>query len=146
LQTIGLESKTLICISFTKLNIHLLVERVFLNFPGYSLAVTRMQANATKRLHKLRNRSHFSRDAKRIYEKTYYSHASSVVSARILLPVGFRKTDGIAGCELDYGRKAVLAELGSKEDLSCISINTLIFKSIWFCETLTWNPAESLFF
>ncbi|GAA56549.1 hypothetical protein CLF_111088 [Clonorchis sinensis] len=36
--------------------------------------------NATKRLHKFRNRSHFSRDAKRIYEKTYYSHASSVVS------------------------------------------------------------------
>ncbi|KAG5455180.1 hypothetical protein CSKR_112107 [Clonorchis sinensis] len=39
-----------------------------------------MQANATKRLHKFRNRSHFSRDAKRMYEKTYYSHASSVVS------------------------------------------------------------------
>ncbi|KAG5453343.1 hypothetical protein CSKR_109357 [Clonorchis sinensis] len=37
-----------------------------------------MPANATKRLHKFRNRSHFSRDAKRIYEKTYYSHASSV--------------------------------------------------------------------
>ncbi|KAG5444234.1 hypothetical protein CSKR_104503 [Clonorchis sinensis] len=33
-----------------------------------------------KRLHKYRNRSHFSRDAKRIYEKTYYSHASSVAS------------------------------------------------------------------
>ncbi|KAG5453514.1 hypothetical protein CSKR_112259 [Clonorchis sinensis] len=33
-----------------------------------------MQANATKRLHK------FPRDAKRIYEKSYYSHASSVVS------------------------------------------------------------------
>ncbi|KER33616.1 hypothetical protein T265_00507 [Opisthorchis viverrini] len=55
-----------------KLNIHLLLERVFPNFPGYSLAVTQMQANATKRLHKFCNRSHFSKDAKRIYEKTYY--------------------------------------------------------------------------
>ncbi|KAG5453064.1 hypothetical protein CSKR_106230 [Clonorchis sinensis] len=36
--------------------------------------------NATKRLHKFHKRSHFSRDAKRIYEKTCYSHASSVVS------------------------------------------------------------------
>ncbi|KAG5441478.1 hypothetical protein CSKR_109820 [Clonorchis sinensis] len=35
LQTIEQGSKTLICISFTKLNIHLLLERVFLNFPGY---------------------------------------------------------------------------------------------------------------
>ncbi|KAG5446311.1 hypothetical protein CSKR_113503 [Clonorchis sinensis] len=72
--------KTLICISFTKLNIHLLLERVFLNLSGYSLTVTQIQANATKRLYKFRNRSHFSRDAKRIYEKTCYSHASSVVS------------------------------------------------------------------
>ncbi|KAG5442325.1 hypothetical protein CSKR_109857 [Clonorchis sinensis] len=79
-QTIGQGSKTLICISFTKLNIHLLLERVLLNIPGYSLAVTQMQTNATKRLHKFRNRSHFSRDAKRIYKKTYYSHTSSVVS------------------------------------------------------------------
>ncbi|KAG5450883.1 hypothetical protein CSKR_110285 [Clonorchis sinensis] len=39
-----------------------------------------MQTNATKRLHEFRNGSHFSRDAKRIYEKTCYSHASSVVS------------------------------------------------------------------
>ncbi|KAG5450577.1 hypothetical protein CSKR_101740, partial [Clonorchis sinensis] len=70
LQTIGQGSKTLICISFTKLNIHLLLERVFLNFPGYSLTVTQMQANATK--------SHFSGDTRRIYGKTYYSHASSV--------------------------------------------------------------------
>ncbi|KAG5452110.1 hypothetical protein CSKR_107912 [Clonorchis sinensis] len=68
------------CISFTKLNIYLLLERVFLNFSGYSLTVTQIQANATKRLHQFRNRSHFSRGAKRIYEKTYYSHASSVVS------------------------------------------------------------------
>ncbi|GAA51640.1 hypothetical protein CLF_106528 [Clonorchis sinensis] len=37
-------------------------------------------ANATKRLRQFRNRSHFSGDAKRIYEKTYYSHAPSVVS------------------------------------------------------------------
>ncbi|GAA49253.1 hypothetical protein CLF_102764 [Clonorchis sinensis] len=42
--------------------------------------VTQMQANAAKRLHQFRNRSHFSRDAKRIYEKTCYSHATSVVS------------------------------------------------------------------
>ncbi|KAG5443382.1 hypothetical protein CSKR_108166 [Clonorchis sinensis] len=44
-----------------------------------------MQIKSTKRLHKLRNRSHFSRDAKRIYEKTYYSYASSVVSTVTLL-------------------------------------------------------------
>ncbi|KAG5453811.1 hypothetical protein CSKR_112380, partial [Clonorchis sinensis] len=80
LQTIKQESKTLICISFTKLNIHLLLERVSLNFHGYSLTVTQIQANATKRLHKFRDRSHFSRDAERVYEKTCYSHASSVVS------------------------------------------------------------------
>ncbi|KAG5451296.1 hypothetical protein CSKR_106581 [Clonorchis sinensis] len=66
--------------SFAKLNIHLLLERVFLNFSGYSLTVTQIQANATKRLRQFRNRSHFSRDAKQSYEKTYYSHASSVVS------------------------------------------------------------------
>ncbi|KAG5453633.1 hypothetical protein CSKR_111582 [Clonorchis sinensis] len=78
-------SKTLICISFTKLNIHPLLERVFLNFSGYSLTVTQMQANATKRLHKFLNSSYFSRDAKRIYEKTYYSHASSVVSTVTLV-------------------------------------------------------------
>ncbi|KAG5446780.1 hypothetical protein CSKR_105551, partial [Clonorchis sinensis] len=80
LQNIGQGSKTVICISFTKLNIDRLFERVFLNFLGYLLTVTQMQANATKPFHKFRNRSHFSRDAKRIYEKTYYSHASSVVS------------------------------------------------------------------
>ncbi|KAG5452842.1 hypothetical protein CSKR_108992 [Clonorchis sinensis] len=78
--TIEQGSKTLIRISFTKLNIHLLLERVFLNFSGYSLTVTQIQANATKRLRQFRNRSHFSRDAERIYEKTYYSRASSVVS------------------------------------------------------------------
>ncbi|KAG5447322.1 hypothetical protein CSKR_109847 [Clonorchis sinensis] len=80
LQTIGQGSITLICILFTKLNIHLLLECVFLIFPGYSLTVTRMQANATKRPHKFRNRSHFPSDAKRIYENTHYSHASSVAS------------------------------------------------------------------
>ncbi|KAG5445992.1 hypothetical protein CSKR_108123 [Clonorchis sinensis] len=85
LQTIEQGSKTLICISFTKLNIHLLLERVFLNFSGYPLTVTQIQANATKRLHKFRNRSRFSRDAKRIYEKTCYSHASSVVSTVTLV-------------------------------------------------------------
>ncbi|KAG5452658.1 hypothetical protein CSKR_114289 [Clonorchis sinensis] len=47
--TIRQGSKTLICISFTKLNIHLLLERVFLNFRGYSLTVTQMQTNSTKR-------------------------------------------------------------------------------------------------
>ncbi|GAA56070.1 hypothetical protein CLF_109823 [Clonorchis sinensis] len=37
-------------------------------------------ANATQRLRQFRKRSHFSSDAKRIYEETYYLHASSVVS------------------------------------------------------------------
>ncbi|KAG5446372.1 hypothetical protein CSKR_110254 [Clonorchis sinensis] len=78
--TIEQGSKTLICISFTKLNIHLLLERVFLNFSEYSLTVTQMQANAAKSLHKFRNRSHFSRDAKRIYEKTCYSSVVSTVT------------------------------------------------------------------
>ncbi|KAG5443128.1 hypothetical protein CSKR_108541 [Clonorchis sinensis] len=45
---IGQGSKTLICILFTKLNIHLVLKRIFLNFPGCSLTVTQMQANATK--------------------------------------------------------------------------------------------------
>ncbi|KAG5452885.1 hypothetical protein CSKR_107430, partial [Clonorchis sinensis] len=87
LQTIEQGRKTLICISFTKLNIHLLLERAFLNFSGDSLTVTQMQANATKSLHKFRNRSHFSRDATRIYEKTCYSHASSVVSTVTVVSV-----------------------------------------------------------
>ncbi|GAA56600.1 hypothetical protein CLF_111193 [Clonorchis sinensis] len=42
-------------------------------------------ANVTKRLHKFRNRYHFHETRKRIYEKTYYSHASSVAS--IVTPV-----------------------------------------------------------
>ncbi|KAG5452359.1 hypothetical protein CSKR_105215 [Clonorchis sinensis] len=91
LQTIRQGSETLICILFTKLNIHLLLERVSLNFPGYSLTVTQLQSNATKRLHKFRKRSHFSRDEKRIYEKTYYSHASSVVSTATLFSITFDK-------------------------------------------------------
>ncbi|GAA56822.1 hypothetical protein CLF_111594, partial [Clonorchis sinensis] len=49
------------------------------------------QANATKRLHKFRNRSHFARDTKRIYEKTYYSHASSVVST--VTPVSLKSAN-----------------------------------------------------
>ncbi|GAA55257.1 hypothetical protein CLF_107497 [Clonorchis sinensis] len=49
------------------------------------LIISNIKANATKRLHKFRNRSHFARDAKRIYEKTYYSPASSVVSSVTLL-------------------------------------------------------------
>ncbi|KAG5454209.1 hypothetical protein CSKR_111132 [Clonorchis sinensis] len=85
LQTTEQGSKTLICTSFTKLNIHLLLERVFLNLSGYSFTVTQMQANATKRLHKFPNRSHFSRDAKRIHEKRCYLHASSVVSTVTLV-------------------------------------------------------------
>ncbi|KAG5448818.1 hypothetical protein CSKR_103532 [Clonorchis sinensis] len=109
LQTSEQGSKTLTCISFTKLNIHLLPGRVFQNFlwmfidcystaskcyketaqipifSGCSLTATQLQANATKRLHKFRNRSHFSRDAKRIYEKTCYSHAASVVSTVTLV-------------------------------------------------------------
>ncbi|KER20033.1 hypothetical protein T265_11334 [Opisthorchis viverrini] len=52
-----------------KLNIHLLLEHVFLKFPGYYLTVTQMQASATRRLHKFRNRSHFLRDTKRSYDK-----------------------------------------------------------------------------
>ncbi|KAG5453341.1 hypothetical protein CSKR_109355 [Clonorchis sinensis] len=90
--TIEQGSKTLICISLTKLNIHLLLARVFLNFPGYSLTVAQMQAHATKRLHKFRNRPHFSRHTKPIYEKTYCSHASSVVST--VTSVAFRRTAG----------------------------------------------------
>ncbi|KAG5452265.1 hypothetical protein CSKR_106693 [Clonorchis sinensis] len=85
LQTIGQGSKTLICILFTKLNVYLILERVLLNFPRYLLTVTQMQVNATKRLHKFPNRSQFSRDKKRIYKKTYYSHASSVVSTATLV-------------------------------------------------------------
>ncbi|KAG5449078.1 hypothetical protein CSKR_100267 [Clonorchis sinensis] len=79
-RTIEQGSKTLICIQFTKLNIHLPLERVFLKFSGYSLTVTQIKANATNRLRQFRNRSHFSGDAKRIYGKTYYSRVSSVVS------------------------------------------------------------------
>ncbi|KAG5446326.1 hypothetical protein CSKR_113481 [Clonorchis sinensis] len=37
------------------------------------------------RPYKFRNRSHFSRDAKQIYEKTCYSHAASVVSTVTLV-------------------------------------------------------------
>ncbi|KER32288.1 hypothetical protein T265_01707 [Opisthorchis viverrini] len=55
------------CILYKELNIHLLFEWVFQKSPGYSL--TTMQVNAIKRHHKFRNRSHFSRDAKRIYEE-----------------------------------------------------------------------------
>ncbi|GAA54384.1 hypothetical protein CLF_102680 [Clonorchis sinensis] len=65
----------------------------------YSLTVTQVHASATKRVHKFRNRSYFSRGAKRIYEKIYYSHASSVVSTvtsvgsnLILFPNGKRFT------------------------------------------------------
>ncbi|KER26177.1 hypothetical protein T265_06531 [Opisthorchis viverrini] len=66
-----------------KLNIHPLFERVFLNFSGYSLTVAQIQANATKRLHKFRNRFYFSRDAKRIYKKTYYSRVSPISSTTV---------------------------------------------------------------
>ncbi|KAG5451149.1 hypothetical protein CSKR_102682 [Clonorchis sinensis] len=86
-QTIGQGSKTLICISLTKLNFHFLLERDFPNFSRYPLTVTQMQANATKRPHKFLNRSHFSREAMRIYEKIYYSHASSAVSTVTLVRI-----------------------------------------------------------
>ncbi|KER31359.1 hypothetical protein T265_02408 [Opisthorchis viverrini] len=46
-----------------------------------------ISTNDTKRLHKLRNRSHFSRDAKRSYEKTYYSRASPISSVTVTLVV-----------------------------------------------------------
>ncbi|KER33069.1 hypothetical protein T265_00968 [Opisthorchis viverrini] len=55
LQTIGHGSKPLICILFKKRNIHLLLERVFLNFPGYLYTVTKLQANAMEQLHKFPN-------------------------------------------------------------------------------------------
>ncbi|KAG5446459.1 hypothetical protein CSKR_105827 [Clonorchis sinensis] len=120
-RTIEQGSKTLICIPFTKLNIHLLLERVFLNFSGYSLTVTQIQANATKRLHQFRNRSHFLRDAKRIYEKTYYSHASSVVSTVTLRPSYLQKslkglcrwtvdTMVLAPCELFWNKISLVIE------------------------------------
>ncbi|KER22200.1 hypothetical protein T265_09653 [Opisthorchis viverrini] len=50
LQTIGKGSKSLLCILFTKVNIHLLLESVFLNFLGYSLTAAQMQANTTNTL------------------------------------------------------------------------------------------------
>ncbi|KER32979.1 hypothetical protein T265_01066 [Opisthorchis viverrini] len=64
-------------------------QRVFLNFPAYSLTVAQIQATATKQLHNFRNRSHFSGAAKRIYAKTYYSHVSSISSITVthLLPL-----------------------------------------------------------
>ncbi|KER21648.1 hypothetical protein T265_10070 [Opisthorchis viverrini] len=73
-----------------KLNTHLLMERIFLNFPGYSMTVTQIQANATKRLHKFRNRYHFSSDAKRIYKETYYSQTFLGSSITVTLVVHCR--------------------------------------------------------
>ncbi|KER27001.1 hypothetical protein T265_13887, partial [Opisthorchis viverrini] len=67
LQTIGQEKKLSYASCLQKLNIHLLLECVFMKFSGYLLTVTQMQASVTK-------------DAKRIYEKTYYSYVLSVVS------------------------------------------------------------------
>ncbi|KAG5453279.1 hypothetical protein CSKR_114435 [Clonorchis sinensis] len=84
-KTIGQGTKTLTCILFTKLNTHPLLERLFLDFPGYSLTVTQLQANATTRLHNCRSRSHFSSDAERIYEKTCCSHTSSILSTVTVL-------------------------------------------------------------
>ncbi|KAG5441974.1 hypothetical protein CSKR_110765 [Clonorchis sinensis] len=135
-STIGQGSKTLICISFTKLNIHLLLERVFLNFPGYSLTVTQMQANATKRLHKFRNRSHFSRDTKRIYEKTYYSHASSVVSTVTQMP---KKTNAehMRRCSC-YG--PILATNAGRRGLSA---GNTVSCSLSRGETAQWLERES---
>ncbi|KER26354.1 hypothetical protein T265_06399 [Opisthorchis viverrini] len=65
--------------------LHPLFERVFLNFSRYSLTVAQIQANVTKGLHKFRNRSQFSRDAKRVSDKTHYSHASPISSITVTL-------------------------------------------------------------
>ncbi|KER33488.1 hypothetical protein T265_00604 [Opisthorchis viverrini] len=70
LQTIsGQGSKIITCNFFLqKLNIHLLLERVFLNFSELSLKCKQMlQSDSTN--------SYFSRDVNWIYEETYYSHA-----------------------------------------------------------------------
>ncbi|KER27258.1 hypothetical protein T265_05662 [Opisthorchis viverrini] len=102
LQTSGQGSKSLICILLTKLNIHLLLERVFLNFPGYSLTI-----NDTERLHKFRKRSHFSIDEKRVCEKKYYSHTSPLREDHYEqeIPVGSRLAS------LGGRKKAFAAEL-----------------------------------
>ncbi|KAG5442484.1 hypothetical protein CSKR_114494 [Clonorchis sinensis] len=144
LQTIEQGSKTLICISFTKLNIHLLLERVFLNFSGYSLTVTQLQANATKRLHQFRNRSHFSKDAKQIYEKTYYSHASSVVSTVTRVPVSYlsARFQRHTGSSHRHGSR-VSVNLMFYLNPSCPKIAKYKFG---FDVRLTWNPAKSLAF
>ncbi|KAG5444809.1 hypothetical protein CSKR_105194, partial [Clonorchis sinensis] len=73
LQTIEQGSRTLICISFTKLNIHLLLERVFPNFIWMFIDCYSTASKCYKETAQIP-------DAKRIYEKTCYSHAASVVS------------------------------------------------------------------
>ncbi|KER19439.1 hypothetical protein T265_11791 [Opisthorchis viverrini] len=70
LQTLGEGSKTLICILLTKLNIRLHLERVFLNFAGYSFNVTQMQENATKPIYNSVIDFSFQKDANRSYAKT----------------------------------------------------------------------------
>ncbi|KAG5441942.1 hypothetical protein CSKR_107976, partial [Clonorchis sinensis] len=72
LQTIEQGSKTLICISFTKLNNHLLLERVFPNFIWMFIDCYSTASKFYKETPQIP-------DAKRIYEKTCYSHAASVV-------------------------------------------------------------------
>ncbi|KAG5445372.1 hypothetical protein CSKR_104634 [Clonorchis sinensis] len=73
LQTIEQGSKTLICISFTKLNIHLLLERVFPNFFRIFIDCYSTASKCYKETPQIP-------DTKRIYEETCYSHAASVVS------------------------------------------------------------------
>ncbi|KAG5441352.1 hypothetical protein CSKR_103214 [Clonorchis sinensis] len=78
-------AESLVCDVFKQLNVLHQTTSCFIWHDIRDIAIhweqnSHMQANATKRLHQFRKRSHFSRDAKRIYEKTYYSHASPVVS------------------------------------------------------------------
>ncbi|GAA55489.1 hypothetical protein CSKR_114159 [Clonorchis sinensis] len=63
-----------------QLNIRHLIEPVFLKFLEYSMTITQLQTNGAKQLHKFRDKSHFPIAEKWSYEKTYCSHAPSVVS------------------------------------------------------------------
>ncbi|KAG5441519.1 hypothetical protein CSKR_109766 [Clonorchis sinensis] len=112
-----------------KLNVHLLLERVFLNFPGYSLTVTQIQANASKRLHQFRNRSYFSRDAMRIYEKTHYSLASSVkvpFSESELQSIGARRSESefthrkVCGSNLTSASQLSVSRLGQPSSIPAL--------------------------
>ncbi|KER32194.1 hypothetical protein T265_01629 [Opisthorchis viverrini] len=104
-----------------KLNIHLLLERVFLNFPGYSLNIAQIQANVTKRLHKFRNRYPFSRNATRVYTKeTYYLYATPIGSITVTQVLGVQ-------CALerfyeDFGNAIAACHLGThRNENECAS-------------------------